>query len=76
MQILLNNVNSMREFVNTVSGFRDEVVLEQDGNKIDGKSVVSILNIGIENPFTVSIKTNDKETENEFYDFIKPWKFK
>lgn len=76
MQILINNVDAVRDFVNTVAGFREKVVLVQNDKEIDGKSILAILNNGIEEPFEAYIKTDDETVKKEFYDFISEWEFK
>lgn len=76
MQILINNVDAVRDFVNTVAGFREKVVLVQNDKEIDGKSILAILNNGIEEPFEAYIETDDETVKEEFYDFISEWEFK
>ena len=74
MQILINNVDSVRYFINTVAGFKENVVLKQNDKIIDGKSIIAILNNGIEEPFEAEIETDNEIIRSQFYDFISEWK--
>lgn len=74
MRIKLNTVNDIDSFITACSNYYEgEIDVKQGRQTIDGKSILGIYSLNLMKPLEVSIDTQNKDTEQNFYNFIKKW---
>lgn len=75
MKIKLNTITDINCFVNaSVKYFEGNIDVKQGRQIIDGKSILGIFSLNLMEPLEVSIETDNKDTERNFYNFISKWK--
>lgn len=58
-QIKLHSVEEVKQFVNIVSKYGYDVALERDGYKVDAKSIMGVLSLGLDKPLTLIANTDN-----------------
>lgn len=57
--------------------FYDSLIwLKQDGQVINGKSIMGIFALDLNRPVEVEIETENKNVMDDFYSFIEKWEVK
>lgn len=75
MKIKLNMIEEIIKFINYCSSeFIGDIFAEQNGQKINAKSILGMYSLDLSQPILIYIKTDDKNEENKFYDFVEQWK--
>lgn len=75
MKIKLNTITDVNCFVNSSEKFYEgNIDVKQGRQIIDGKSILGIFSLNLMEPLEVSIETENKDTELNFYNFISKWK--
>ena len=52
------------------------IQLKQDGQVINGKSIMGIFALDLNHPVEVEIETENKNVMDDFYSFIEKWEVK
>ena len=52
------------------------IQLNQDGQVINGKSIMGIFALDLNHPVEVEIETENKNVMDDFYSFIEKWEVK
>lgn len=74
MKIKLNTIADVNSFVNASTKYYEgNIDVKQGRQIIDGKSILGIFSLNLIEPMDVSIITDNKNTERDFYNFIKKW---
>lgn len=74
MKIKLNTITDVNSFVNASTKYYEGNIDAKQGRQIiDGKSILGIFSLNLIEPMDVSIITDNKNTERDFYNFIKKW---
>ena len=74
MKIKLNKITDINYFSSSCSKYYSEVIMtKQDRQIIDAKSLLGLYSLDLLRPIDVVIETDDKDVENNFYDFIRQW---
>lgn len=74
MKIRLNKITDINYFSSSCSKYYSEVIMaKQDRQIIDAKSLLGLYSLDLLRPIDVVIETDDKDVENNFYDFIRQW---
>lgn len=58
-QIKLCSVEEVKEFVNIVSQYGYEIKLQRDHYKVDAKSIMGVLSLGLNTPLTLIADTDN-----------------
>lgn len=75
MKIKLNKITDINYFSSSCSKYYSEMIMaKQDRQIIDAKSLLGLYSLDLLRPVDVIIETDDKDVENNFYDFISQWK--
>ena len=68
--IMLNTINDVKAFVNTVSKYDFDVDLISGRYAIDAKSILGIFSLDLSKPIRLEAHSEDNE---KFFDEIKPF---
>lgn len=68
--IMLNTINDVKAFVNTVSKYDFDVDLISGRYAIDAKSIMGIFSLDLSKPIRLEAHSEDNE---KFFDEIKPF---
>ncbi len=75
MNIKLNTINDVNEFVLVCSMFHNiDINVKQGRQIIDAKSILGIYSLNLLQPLTVAIYSDNKEKVMEFFEKIDRWK--
>lgn len=75
LKIKLNTITDVNCFVNSsVKYYEGNIDVKQGRQIVDGKSVLGIFSLNLMEPLEVSIETDNKGTERNFYNFISKWR--
>lgn len=75
LKIKLNTITDVNCFVNSsVKYYEGNIDVKQGRQIVDGKSVLGIFSLNLMEPLEVSIETDNKDTERNFYNFISKWR--
>ncbi len=58
-QVKLHSVEEVKELVNIVSKYGYDVALERDGYKVDAKSIMGVLSLGLDETLTLIVDTDN-----------------
>ncbi len=68
--IMLNTINDVKQFVNTVAKYEFDVDLVSGRYAIDAKSIMGIFSLDLSKPIKLEAHTDDV---GSFFDEIKPF---
>lgn len=75
MKIKINLIEDIVNFNKTCSKFYAGLIFaEQSSQKVNVKSLLGLYSLDLSQPITVTIETDNKNEEDDFYNFIKKWK--
>lgn len=75
MKVKLNKITDINYFSSSCSKYYSEMIMAKQGRQIiDAKSLLGLYSLDLLRPVDVIIETDDKDVENNFYDFISQWK--
>lgn len=75
MKVKLNKITDINYFSSSCSKYYSEMIMAKQGRQIiDAKSLLGLYSLDLLRPLDVIIETDDKDVENNFYDFISQWK--
>ncbi len=70
-QVKFNSIEDVKAFVNIVNHFGYEIELQRDEYKVDAKSILGVLSLGIEEPLIVLADTlNASELKRELTPYL------
>lgn len=70
-QVKFNSIEDVKAFVNIANHFGYEIELQRDEYKVDAKSILGVLSLGIEVPLTVVADTlNASELKRELTPYL------
>lgn len=72
VQILLDTIDKVRNFVNTISRFPYDFDLSSNRYVVDAKSIMGIFSLDLVNPLGLTIHASDEALE-EVLEAIKPY---
>lgn len=64
-KVVFNNINEIKEFVNAVSKCSQEMDLKRGRFTVDAKSIMGIMNLGIQNEINLIVYGELSELEKE-----------
>ena len=70
MKVVFHSVNSIKDFVNIVSRFSDDVNISSDKSTVNAKSIIGVFSLDLSKPVEVIAK--GKHPEN-IYNAIKKY---
>lgn len=70
MQVKLNNMKEVQEFVNRCSMFEEDVYLSSGRYVINGKSLMGILSLDLSRPINVVLETDEISTRHVFAEYM------
>ncbi|MFR1944965.1 MAG: HPr family phosphocarrier protein [Faecalimonas umbilicata] len=74
MKIKLNKITDINYFSSSCSKYYSEEIMATQGRQVvDAKSLLGLYSLDLLRPIDVVIETDDKDVENNFYDFISKW---
>mgnify|MGYP000115734894 CR=1 FL=1 len=74
MKIKLNKITDINYFSLSCSKYYSEEIMATQGRQVvDAKSLLGLYSLDLLRPIDVVIETDDKDVENNFYDFISKW---
>lgn len=79
MQIMLPDFQEVNTFCKGIEFFDGEIDMVQDREnsgrmqKINARSFLGICSLDLNRPIDVTITTNDKSAEKDFYNYLKKW---
>lgn len=74
MKIRLSTISDVNNFAKVCSDYYEgEINVKQGIQNIDGKSILGIYSLNLMNPVDVTINTQNRSVEQNFYNFIKKW---
>lgn len=79
MQIMLTDFQEVNTFCKGIEFFDGEIDMVQDREnsgrmqKINARSFLGICSLDLNRPIDVTITTNDKGVEIDFYNYLKKW---
>jgi len=56
-------------FVQTANKFKSNITVEKDGSKINAKSILGVLSLGVEKGAHIVIETKGKDEKKAMYEF-------
>lgn len=75
MKVKLNKITDINYFSSSCSKYYSEMIMAKQGRQIiNAKSLLGLYSLDLLRPLDVIIETDDKDVENNFYDFISQWK--
>lgn len=73
MIIQLNLIGDINQFVQGSRFYDGQIFIEQDGQKVNAKSILGVYALDLSNPIHVSIESDREDVKDNFYNFIKKW---
>ena len=71
--ILLNTINDVKAFVNTVIKYEFDVDLISGRYAIDAKSIMGIFSLDLSKPIDLNIHAETESTVNEILEILTPY---
>ena len=68
--IMLNSINDVKNFVNTVNKYDFDVDLTSGRYVVDAKSIMGIFSLDLSKPIKVEVRDEDSD---KFFDELKPF---
>ncbi|MDO5794871.1 MAG: HPr family phosphocarrier protein [Turicibacter sp.] len=70
-RVKFNTIDDVKNFVNIASHYGYEIELQRDEYKVDAKSILGVLSLGMEAPLTVLADTlNASDFKREIKDYL------
>ena len=76
MWIQLNYISDIKEFSEGCRFYDSLIWLKQDGQVINGKSIMGIFALDLNRPVEIEIETENKNVMDDFYSFVEKWEVK
>lgn len=74
MRIQLNKITDINIFQKTCSSIYEEnIYVKQDKQVVNTKSILGLYSLDLSQPIEVTIETDDKRVEENFYNYLKKW---
>lgn len=73
MIIQLNLIGDINQFVQGSRFYEGQIFIEQDGQKVNAKSILGVYALDLSKPIHVSIESDREDVKDNFYNFIKKW---
>ena len=73
MKIRLEDMTDMKAFMDNNQYFEGKIDVVQGRYKIDGRSFLGLCSLNFGEPIDVTIKTDNKSIEDDFYNMLKKW---
>ena len=73
MQIMLPDFQDVNAFCTGIEFFNGDIDIKQGRLRTDARSFLGICSLDLTKPIDVVINTDDKEIENDFYNYLKKW---
>ncbi len=73
VQIMLNSIDKVKNFVNDIARFDSDFDLISGRYVIDAKSIMGIFSLDLSKPITLSIHSTDEDEVNKILDTLKPY---
>ena len=73
VKIRLKDMTDMNSFINSNQYFDGEIDVVQGRYKIDGRSFLGLCSLNFDEPMDVTLKTDNKNVEKDFYNMLKKW---
>ncbi|MDO4488245.1 MAG: HPr family phosphocarrier protein [Eubacteriales bacterium] len=73
VNIKLDSIDKVREFVNTVNRFHSDFDLISGRYVIDAKSIMGIFSLDLSKPLSLDIHENDTDDHDELMAALKPF---
>ena len=73
MQILLRDFQDINAFTTGIEFFQGTIDVSQGRHRTDARSFLGICSLDLNRPIGVTITTDDKSVEEDFYKYLKKW---
>lgn len=74
MRIKLNTINDVNNFSKACTEYYGgDIDVKQGRQIVDGRGILGIFSLNLMEPLNVNISIDNKNTERDFYNFIKKW---
>ena len=74
MRIQLNKISDINVFQKTCSSiYEEKIYVKQDKQVVNAKSLLGLYSLDLSQPIEVTIETDDKRVEENFYNYLKKW---
>lgn len=73
MKIMLKDLHDVKTYCNGIEYFEGTIDIKQDRHNVDGRSFLGICSLDLNRPIDVTITTDDKGVEEDFYKYLKKW---
>lgn len=73
MQIMLRDFQDVNAFTVGIEFFQGTIDVSQERHRTDARSFLGICSLDLNRPIDVTITTDDKGVEEDFYNYIKKW---
>lgn len=74
MRIQLNKISDINTFQKTCSSiYEEKIYVKQDKQVVNAKSLLGLYSLDLSQPIEVTIETDDKRVEENFYNYLKKW---
>ena len=73
MKIQLEDMEDMKAFMDSNQYFEGQIDVVQGRYKIDGRSFLGLCSLDFGELIDVTIKTDNKSIEDDFYKMLKKW---
>lgn len=77
MTIELKTIQDVKEFIEITTKYpNDDIIVEQDRYRVDGKSILGIFSLNLLKPLKVIINSDYGNSKMAFYIDIERWRIK
>lgn len=73
MQIMLRDFQDVNAFTVGIEFFQGTIDVSQERHRTDARSFLGICSLDLNRPIDVTITTDDKDAEEDFYKYLKKW---
>lgn len=73
MNVLLNTINKVKNFVDDISGFTSDIDVKLNRYVVDGHSIMGLFSLDLSQTLDVCIISDDQNEINDFYEIVKKY---
>ena len=73
MKVVFEDIQDVYTFSKGIEYYDGEIDVRQGRHVTNARSFLGMCSLDLNNPIDVTIKTNDKSVEEDFYKYLKKW---
>ena len=73
MKVIFEDIQNVYTFSKGIEYYDGEIDVRQGRHVTNARSFLGMCSLDLNNPIDITINTNDKSVEEDFYKYLKKW---